>query len=240
MSDPFESYGAFKADSSTPFSISLGRRIARKLGLKNQYLRFLKDARRDLPVLELGCGSGGFMAAMMAAGFVDVSGVEPSGTYQPIVDARRIKKRYAHEHLAQMEDCSVGTIIALDVFEHIPLSGLRELLPLMHRRLSPGGILMFRVPNMASPLALTNYFGDLTHVTPLNEVSLTQLIFETESGFEVQGVYAEPIPRPRSIRMVLGVLFWPLYRALTSSALAAFGIPTKVLTPNLVCVLVKT
>jgi len=108
---------------------------------------------------------------------------------------------------------------------------------LIYERLMPGGIVVFRVPNMASPVALINYFGDLSHVTPLNEGSIRHLIFD--SGLTMCGLYPEPFAYPRSLSTIAGIFLWPIYKFLTDSAMAAFGIHAKVLTPNLVCVLSK-
>lgn len=232
MAYEYESYGAFKTQNGGPRA---AERIARMLGLRNRYMRFLKLARRDLPVLELGCGNGAFLAALLKAGFADVHGVEPSGSYTPIVPAHLISKAFAHEHLEKLPAESLGTVVALDVLEHISAPELNALLPLVASRLVAGGVMLFRVPNMASPLALINHFGDLSHVTALNEVSVQQLAFG--SGLEVQGVYSEPFQYPYSPAIVAGMLLWPLYRFAARLVLAAFGVRTRVLTPNLVCVM---
>lgn len=91
---------------------------------------------------------------------------------------------------------------------------------------------------MASPLALPIYFGDLTHAIALNEVSIRQLLFE--SGFASHRVYASPFAYPRSVATIVGILLWPFYRLFQGFALAAFGIPGGIMTPNLICVVRKS
>jgi hypothetical protein len=49
-------------------------------------------------------------------------------------------------------------------------------LTLICDRLVPGGRIIFRVPNMASPLGMYNFYGDISHVTGLNKISIKQLI----------------------------------------------------------------
>ena len=233
VDEEYERYGAFKEAYAAPRKSRL-RRVAHVLGMRNRYLRFLRAADRSLPVLEIGCGNGEFLAAMIRDGFVSVVGVEPSTSYQPVVDPALILPLYADAYLDSCPRRSIGTVVALDVFEHIPCVQLQALLALIHDRLVPGGLLIFRVPNMASPLALTNYFGDLTHAIALNEVSIRQLLFGV--GFAHHAVLAEPFAYPRSIGAVIGVLLWPFFRLLYGTLLAAFGIHGRVMSPNLICV----
>lgn len=230
----YENYGAFKGGSpqSGP-----GLRLAQALRLKNRYIRFLNRTHKDQPVVEVGCGNGQFIRTLLAQGYTDVRGVEPSKSYQPVVDPALIFCGYATEYLQTRAAALIGTVIALDVFEHIPVSDLKTLLHLIHTRLVPGGIVVFRVPNMASPLAMVNYFGDLSHTTPLSEISIRQLTFG--SGLVVHAVHPEPFGYPRSLGALIGVLLWPLYKWMIFCILAAFGMRCRVMTPNLVCVLTK-
>ncbi len=211
--------------------------LARKIGLRHRYLRFFGTARLDAPLLEIGCGDGNFLNELIGFGFERVLGLEPSSSYVNVADDRLIVRCFANEYLEQCPAASLGTVIALDVFEHIPLPDLRVLLAMIHDRLMPGGMVLFRVPNMASPLALPNFFGDLSHVTPLSGSSIRQLVFD--SNLTLAEVHAEPLAYPRSVRDVFGIGMWHVYRFILSSVLRAFGIRNQVLTPNVVCVLRK-
>lgn len=236
MSFDYQNYGAFKQEGAQNAE-SAAARIARRLGLGNRYLRFLASARKDAAVLEIGCGDGSFLKALLGAGFQQVLGLEPSTTYQNRVDDRLIVRTFANEHLATCPAASLGTVVALDVFEHIALHDLRALFGQIEDKLIPGGLLVFRVPNMASALALPNFYGDLSHVTAMSSTSVRQLVFG--SGLEVQGLYAEPLGYPRSLLDLAGIAAWHIYRSLHALVLRAFGIRGTVLTPNLVCVLRK-
>lgn len=230
----YDNYGAFKGQPSRG---SASSRLAGALGVKNRYLRFINPAGRHMPLVEVGCGTGQFMRTLLDQGYTDVRGVEPSQSYQTVVDPDLIFRGYANEYLQTCAVSSIGTVLALDVFEHIPAADLKALLSLIHTRLLPGGTVVFRVPNMASPLAMVNYFGDLSHTTALSEISIGQLAFG--SGLTVSGVHAEPFSYPRSLATLTGILLWPFYKVAMTCILAAFGIRCRVLTPNLVCVLTK-
>lgn len=233
----YQDYGAFKS-GSTALAPSGLHRLAKALGLGNRYLRFLAKADRDQPVLEIGCGDGSFLLVLGEAGFTRVRGVEPSPSYEERVPPGTIVRCFAQEYLAQAPAASIGTVVALDVFEHIPAADLRQLLGLVYEKLVPGGLLMFRVPNLAGGLGLLNYHGDLSHVIALNEVSLRQLAFG--SPFSSVSLHPEPLAYPRSVAAFAGLLLWPLYKVCTQAVMAAFGIRARVLTPNLVCVMTKS
>lgn len=221
----FASYGKFK---SVP--ASKAKSLARKAGFRSRYLRFFAGVRS--PIVELGCGDGSFIEELRRAGFSNVAGVDISPTYRQHQD---VQIGAADAFLAIQADRSIGCIVAFDLFEHIPLVELRALLALAREKLARDGKLIFRVPNMASPLALPIYFGDLSHTTPLSECAVRHLAFE--NGLEVEGIYPEPLSYPRSLVTLAGYLLWPLYRAATKAVLAAFGQRPRVLTPNLIAVL---
>jgi SAM-dependent methyltransferase len=228
----YSNYGSFKNyPGRTKFIIS----IARRIGIKNRYLRFLDSASKNLPVIEIGCGNGSFIVDLINAGFSDVKGVEPSGTYNYVADPNLISQDFAAPFLDKISASSLGAVVAMDVFEHIPYVDLRDLTKLIRSRLAEDGLLVFRVPNMSSPLALTNYYGDVSHTTPLNEYSIRQLAFEVD--MDIVSINAEPFSYPNSLAATLGIVIWPFFYVFFRSINAAFGIRTKVLTPNLVCIL---
>ena len=197
----YSNYGAFKDAMGGRGYLAL---IARKFGIRNRYLRFLSGASRDLPVIEIGCGNGAFIEVLLSNGFLNVKGVDPSDTYNVVVESSLVHHGFAEPFLQSCHISSLGTIVALDVFEHIPQAELRKLLSLIDSRLVPGGFLIFRVPNMASPLALVNYFGDLSHTTALNEVSARQIAFET--GLKVESIHPEPFAYPTSAATLIGII----------------------------------
>jgi SAM-dependent methyltransferase len=233
----YSTYGAFKGTDTATQGGSV-RRFLQRLGLGNRYLRFLAKASRTLPLVEIGCGDGAFLVVLSRAGFQSLRGVEPSPSYRQVAPAGSIVHCFAGEYLSKIPSASIGTVVALDVFEHIPLDDLRELLTLVADRLVPGGLLMFRVPNMAGALGLYNFYGDFSHTTALNEVSLRQLAFGT--SFTQVEIQAEPLAYPRTVLGLAGVLVWLPYRFLNAAVLAAFGIRARILTPNIVCTMTKS
>lgn len=202
--------------------------------LPNRYIRFLSGLDRSQPVVELGCADGSFMNAMRRAGFADVRGIDLCPEYAgcpgvEIGDARTIIDRAG--------DASLGGVVALDVFEHIPQADLRALLIACRQKLTLGGQVMFRVPNAGSSLGLINQNGDMSHVNAFNEVSVRQLAFDT--GLKVERIAAEPFAYPRSPAALAGIVLWPAYKGLMRAVFAAYGQRPRVITPNLICVLTR-
>lgn len=221
----YSSYGSWKRQGAGP---------RWRPRLPHRYLRFLKGIDRSRPVLELGCADGSFMKAMRQAGFADVRGIDICPEYG---GCEGVEIGDAAELVAQAADGSLGGVIALDVFEHIPQDDLRQLLVTCRAKLAAGGQVVFRVPNAGSALGLVNQNGDLSHVNAFNEVSVRQMAFDT--GFHTVKVDAEPFAYPRSPAALAGLALWPFYVGVTRAVFAAYGQKPKVITPNLICTLTQ-
>ena len=76
---------------------------------------------------------------------------------------------------------TLGAVTALQLVEHLPPAVLVRLLELAASALMPGGLLLLETIDPVSPLALRNYFADLTHAQPLVAETLELLV--REAGF---------------------------------------------------------
>src|SRR5262249_48677353 len=83
--------------------------------------------------------------------------------------------------LQGLEDGALGGIFLGQGVEHLPPGTLLQLLVLAARKLRPGGLLVAETINPLSPLALRNYFADLTHAQPL--VPETLALLAEQAGF---------------------------------------------------------
>jgi SAM-dependent methyltransferase len=230
-------YTNYGANKNIRLPSIMQEKIANIFKLKNRYLKFCTLANKKSPVIELGCGNGSFIRELLKEGFEKVIGIEPSSTYNPVIVKDLIIQEYATQYLKKIEQKSLGLVVALDVFEHIEYDEIKIILNLVDDKLQDGGILVFRVPNMGSPLGFFNYFGDISHVTPMNEVSIKQIALETK--MELIGLYSEPFAYPKSLRTILGIAIWPLWENLYKIIASGYGINIKILTPNIMCVMQK-
>jgi SAM-dependent methyltransferase len=92
-----------------------------------------------------------------------------------------VEQAGALEYLEGLDDGAVGGIFAAQLVEHLPPPALLRLLELAAAKLRPGGLLVAETINPLSPLALRNYYADLTHAQPL--VPETLELLARQSGF---------------------------------------------------------
>ncbi|NQV55346.1 MAG: class I SAM-dependent methyltransferase [Rhodospirillales bacterium] len=141
----------------------------------------------DKSVLELGCGTGEFLSYLDAKGVKNYVGVERDADAVAVLPENiRSNTRIADiwDFLGNTDNASsFDHIVLLDVLEHFsPVDGanlLSKLLPL----LAKDGLLVVRVPNMASPWGGMNQYADLTHKAAYGPNNLGQLAMA--SGYRV-------------------------------------------------------
>lgn len=121
------------------------------------------------PVLDIGCGRGELLQLLGEIG-IDAMGIDVE---QDMVERcragglQRVEVADAVSYLRQVADGSLGTIVALQVIEHLPYPQLVDLLRMSTAKLEPGGRLVVETVNPHAPQALKNFWIDPTHQHPL-------------------------------------------------------------------------
>lgn len=170
---------------------------------RTQYLDILEVASRHLSgrrVLDVGCGTGDFVAFLNAQG-LEADGIEPS--IQAVEVARMRGLSVRAETIEGCVDAVVAGATApydmvsmLCVLEHIP--DPRAMLTTVRRALAPGGVLCIKVPNDFSTLqraaqavngAEDWWIAVPDHVNYFSADSLTVLL--EQSGFRVHERFAD-------------------------------------------------
>jgi O-antigen chain-terminating methyltransferase len=143
---------------------------------------YVEDFRGCEPVLDLGCGRGEFLALLRAAG-IEARGVDADADMVAYAQGEGldVEQGDALAALESLEDGSLGGIFAAQLLEHLPPPTLNRLLELAATKLRSGGLLVAETINPLSPLALRNYFADLTHAQPL--VPETLELLARQAGF---------------------------------------------------------
>ncbi len=154
--------------------------------LQRPYLPLVADHQ---PVLDLGCGRGEFLALLAAEG-IAVSGVDSDPA---MVDRCRAQGLPAVQgdgldHLAGLDDASLGTVFCAQVIEHLDLDGLHRLLELSLRTLAPGGLLIAETINPHNLAAMKTFWVDVTHRHPI--FPETALALCAAAGFAPAYVFA--------------------------------------------------
>jgi cyclopropane fatty-acyl-phospholipid synthase-like methyltransferase len=116
-------------------------------------------------VLEIGTGSGIFLAYLEAKGIKNYFGIDSD---------KKVLELMPTNISSQVEICDVwdflnscdqmyDRIVLLDVFEHFSYIEGHSLLLKILKILSKDGKIILRVPNAASPFGLQYQYNDLTH-----------------------------------------------------------------------------
>lgn len=163
---------------------------------------YVDDLRGHAPVLDLGCGRGELLGLLRDAG-VEARGVDADADMVAYARGEDLDVAQADalEHLAGLDDGSLGAVYAGQLVEHLPPATLVGLLELTAAKLRPGGLFVAETINPLSPLALRNYFADLTHAQPLVPDTLELLV--RGAGFSsVEVRFLNPPPAAERLQQV--------------------------------------
>jgi 2-polyprenyl-3-methyl-5-hydroxy-6-metoxy-1,4-benzoquinol methylase len=126
-------------------------------------------------LLEIGFGSGGFLAWARAAG-ANVAGTEIQEDALAAAEAKEIELIDADvPRVAELYAELFDYVVAFDVLEHLPLAEIPRFLEAVSVMLKPAGELIARFPNGQSPFGLAHQYGDATHLHPLSADIIRQL-----------------------------------------------------------------
>ena len=198
------------------------------------------DSVQAKTVLEIGFGNGEFAAWARDSG-ADYLGTELLDDLVATGGASGLETHRGQLPLEQLRgEQAIDLIVAFDVFEHLDLETLRAMLRSAHRALRPSGRLIVRVPSGDSPFSGAIQHGDCTHRITIGSSMIGQLANEArfmvhqvrQPAFPLKGLGIRVFLR-RAIVAGLQASAFPVIRR------AFMGGGTPVLTPDMVCVLVK-
>ena len=207
---------------------------ARILGFRHRFLPFFFNLDRGARILDLGCGPGYMLKLLQTEGFTNLNGIDISE--EQIAIARRrglnVEKADAIEFLANLKE-SYEVIFGLDFLEHFHKGEIFNLLPLIHRSLSPGGILIIQTPNGQGLFSRQVIYGDLTHCTIFTPNTIRQLLqlfkFSNIKCYNTNPIYGG----------LKGVIRWIIWNLVTLAARFVRWIETgkkqSVWTENFIC-----
>src|SRR6476469_3138212 len=198
--------------------------------IRERQRRYLDDLRAAAPVLDIGCGRGELLGLLREAG-VEARGIDADADMAAYARGEGLDVEQADlvEYLGRTPDGSLGGIFMGQVVEHLPGPTLAQSLGLAAAKLRPGGVLIAETINPLSPIALRNYFADLTHAQPL--VPETLELLARQAGFAETEIRflnepAERLTEPddpviaANVRRLNDLLFAPLDYALVARTAA--------------------
>jgi len=193
-----EDLAPYYSDAYHPFQREEGWlwKALRRITVKDHRRLLAKYVQEDGIVLEVGCGTGEYLAMLREETGWQVEGVEPSG-----YAVQKARQQYTLPVTQGSLEESVwpqGTyavIILRHVLEH--LQSPRAALAKLHQALRPGGALLVVVPNIASWEAriFGQYWYDLDvprHLTHFAPQTLQRML--EEEGFTVHRCRYSGVP----------------------------------------------
>ena len=150
-------------------------------------------------------GSGSLLMALKNAGYTNLSGMDLSSEQVEMAHKMGVSEVVLGDAMQFLRDAKEGfdVITGMDIIEHFTKDELVELLQLIKGKLNPGGIAIFRTPNMDAPIASAFALGDFTHENYLNASSAEQVMLSCgfsevsvlPSTMRVQGIFKEIVRR---------------------------------------------
>ncbi len=167
---------------------------------------FSKD--KTIKILDIGCGNGSLLAAAKEKGYTNVTGIDISPEQVEIAN----KLGVAEVRQGNLNDLiNVGTetfdlVSGMDIIEHFSKDELTDLVINLKKILNPGGMLIFRTPNMDAPMTSVFSYGDFTHECLLNKSSALQLM--KSCGYNKAEVSASMLKVKNPLKELLRKLLW--------------------------------
>jgi 2-polyprenyl-3-methyl-5-hydroxy-6-metoxy-1,4-benzoquinol methylase len=193
--------------------------------------------RRDIHLLDIGCGNGALVYHLRQEGYANARGVDVS--LEQIAIAQRfgvpgVEAGNLLELLRATPSASLDVVTAMDVFEHFERGELLELVREVRRTLGTGGVCIAHVPNGEGLFGNRVRWGDLTHELAFTQSSARQLFFA--AGFAGLACYEDRPVGAGLVRTIRRSL-WTLGTAYARLLLAAETGSTKhVLSQNMLLV----
>ena len=164
------------------------------------YLHRPGRPKKDIPVLDLGCGRGEWLELLQEKGF-PAQGVDSNR----IMVARcrdlglQVNEGDLLSHLRGLPDSSIGAITGFHIIEHLPWNGFIDLLEETVRLLKPGGVAIFETPNPGNVLVGShNFYLDPTHRSPL-PAPLVRFMVEARGLCKVEVLFLHPYPEAAKV-----------------------------------------
>jgi SAM-dependent methyltransferase len=200
-----------KADAFPDYFAFESKLRGRTESVRERQAIYVDDFRAAAPVLDVGCGRGELLALLRDAA-VDARGIDPDPDMVAFArgEGLDVEQADAVSYLDSLADGSLGGIFMGQVVEHLPAPMLVRTLELAAQKLRADGVLVAETINPLSPLALRNYFADLTHAQPL--VPETLELLAKQCGFrKVETRFLNSPARPDGVEdRVAEILFAPL------------------------------
>ena len=202
-SEQYEIMELFKKNYAHHYTRHMSREVSESDYVSASYyysseLAFLPDELKQYRTLDLGAGRGLLLRYLKEIGFVNAMGidVDPNLAAEAAAYLRPfgipVINRDAFDFLPVQKE-QFGLITAFDIIEHFSLAECFMLVKAIYEALLPGGVAVFRAPNMANIFGGFSLYMDITHQMGFTEHNLTDLL--RHGGFSVSELYIAEWPK---------------------------------------------
>lgn len=140
---------------------------------------------RHARIVDIGCGQGQLVGLLQDLGYDSVVGIDVSA--EQVALAHELGRSTVEQaELFAFVDAHAGefdAVTAVDLVEHFERQDVIGLFAGLGRLLRPGGTLIIRTPNAASPYGGRILYSDLTHGVAYTRRSLEQVCAAAELEF---------------------------------------------------------
>ncbi len=168
--------------------------IKKQFVIWRKYFGEFLPENKNVKIIELGCGNGGFVYWLQFLGYLSAGGVDISEEQVKIAEKlgiKNINKADLTTFLGKKEKF-YDIIFMRDVLEHFSKDEILEILDLVFQSLNVGGKVIIQAPNAENLLNGRLRYGDFTHEISFTESSARQLLSVCGFGdIEIYG--AEPV-----------------------------------------------
>lgn len=178
----------------------------------------LASVPRNARILDIGCGQGLLVYALLSFGFENVQGIDLSEQQVVVgqeygLQCRAVDREYIID-LSRRSPATFDLIFMMDVLEHMDKAEQLRMLEAISALLVPGGCLILSVPNANASFGLRWRYNDWTHEMAFTEHSLEFILLNskfTDLKFLPYEFVMRPrlffIPRPSIMPWVLQKFF---------------------------------
>jgi len=192
-----------------------------------------RHVARDASIVELGCGDGRKLRSLLARGYTDICGCDPLAPSATDIDLR------SQDAMVFLEttDRTFDFVILNDVLEHLSPEEICALLTALAAHAGPGTAVYVHAPNGASPFGGLYQYGDLTHRSVINELSIHQIACLTPFAVAAYLSERSAIARYTGIKRQAAMLANLINRSLLAMVSYLIFRRKTCLMPNLICIM---
>ena len=168
--------------------------------------------KKDLKILDLGCGYGAFVYFLENEGYLNVEGIDTSVEQVKLANELGLKNVYNGdllEKLKSLSDNSYDFIISFDVLEHFNKNEVVKIVKEVYRILKSDGKYIVHVPNGEAIFSGVVLWGDFTHELAFTRKSIEQIAKVT--GFKNFNFY-EDEPIIHGFKSIIRYILWKIFR----------------------------